>query len=252
MVRVANALVPPYRCICRIVARAYDKPENEYSVGTGVLIGPYHVLTCAHNIYPLQAPRTETIDVYPAQNGPDESASRFRANGWAVSRGWSPNDCRAAGEDYGIIRLASPAPHGFFALRTFDPAIVIGKTVHLAGYPGSNREPRARYMYRSAGTVAGAIVIEGCGRDARGNDTLRGRIVPSILPTTSLVAHDLPAAHAVSGGPVWIEEDGTRTLVALHARSIDEGRRRAAVLLNAGVRAQAARWINNDLPPLRR
>ena len=79
MVRVENALVAPYRCICRIVARAYDKPENEYSVGTGFLISPYYVLTCAHNIYPLQAPRTKTIDVYPAQNGPDERRHLRRA-----------------------------------------------------------------------------------------------------------------------------------------------------------------------------
>src|SRR5262249_32622593 len=84
MDRIANALVAPYRYICRIVARAYDKPENEYSVGSGVLVSPYHVLTCAHNIYPIQAPHTKSIDVYVAQNGPDENASRFRANGWAV------------------------------------------------------------------------------------------------------------------------------------------------------------------------
>jgi V8-like Glu-specific endopeptidase len=137
MVRIANALVAPYRCICRIVARAYDKPVTEYSIGTGFLISPYHVLTCAHNIYPLQAPRTETIEVYPAQNGPNDHASRFRANGWAVSPGWRPNDCRTADQDFGIIRLASPTSQGFFQLRPFDPVIVAGKTVHLAGYPGS-------------------------------------------------------------------------------------------------------------------
>jgi V8-like Glu-specific endopeptidase len=254
MVRIANAFVPPYRCICRIVTRAYDKPANEYSIGTGFLVSPYHVLTCAHNIYPLQAPRTKTIDVYPAQNGPDDNASRFRANGWAVSPGWGPKDCRTSGEDYGIIRLASPAPYGFFQLRPFDPAIVTGKTVHLAGYPSSHREPKARYMYRSAGPVTGAVVIEVCGRDR-----LQFHILPSILSSTGLIAHKLVTAPSVSGSPMWIEEGGSRTLIGLHERStvvptVDRRERifRAAVLLNDAARAQVARWMNMTLPPLRR
>jgi V8-like Glu-specific endopeptidase len=255
MARVENALVSPYRCICRIVARAYDKPENEYSIGSGFLISPYHVLTCAHVIYPLEAPHTENIDVHPAQNGPDDNAVRFRANGWAVSPGWRPNDCRMAGEDYGIIRLASPAPYGFFQLRPFDPAIVTSKTVHLAGYPSSAREPKARYMYRSTGPAIGAVVVEGCGTDTRGKPTLRFHIVPSVLSSTSLIAHEMTTAESVSGSPIWIEEGGSRTLIGLHERStVDQYGRvhRAAVLLNDAVRAQVARWMKTGLPPLRR
>src|SRR5258707_14978064 len=91
MVRVANSSVAPYQGTCRIVARSYDKPG--LSIGSGFLVSPHHVLTCAHNIYPLQAPRTRSIEVYPAQNGPDEGAAHFAANGWAVSAGWRPNDC---------------------------------------------------------------------------------------------------------------------------------------------------------------
>src|SRR5262245_48197964 len=172
LVRVANTLVAPFRHICRIVARAYDKPENAYSIGTGVLVSPYHVLTCAHNIYPSQAPRTKTIDVFIAQNGPDENASRFRANGWVAAPGWGPSkDCSASVEDYGIIRLANPAPNGFFQLRPFNPAILTGKTGHLAGYPSSAQEPKARYMGHSAGPITGAYVIEGCNRDSQGRES---------------------------------------------------------------------------------
>jgi len=257
MVRVANALVAPYRYICRIVARAYDKPENAYSIGTGVLVGPNHVFTCAHNIYPAQAPRTKTIDVYIAQNGPDENASRFRANGWAVRQGWRwDKDCRASSEDYGIIRLANPAPNGFFQLRPFNPAILTGKTGHLAGYPSSAQEPRARYMHHSAGPITGAYVIEGCDRDRQGRESIRGRLFTSILATTSLILHELTTAPSVSGSPIWIEEDGARTLIGLHERRINAGqsgrRYGAAVLLNDAVRAQVTQWMSNALPPLRR
>jgi V8-like Glu-specific endopeptidase len=260
MVRVGNALAAPYRCICRIVARAYDKPENAFSVGTGFLISPYHVLTCAHNIYPVQAPHTKTIDIYPAQNGPDDKVVRFRANGWAVSGGWRPKDCRTSGEDYGIIRLASPTAHDFFQLRPFDPAILAGQTVHLAGYPSSDSEPAARLMFESTGSITGAVVIEECGevtmRGVEAVSPLRGRLLPSILPSTSLVAHDLTSAPSMSGSPMWVEQGGARTLVGIHERRIFDQRGcitlRIAVLLNNAVRAQAARWMSTDLPPLRR
>jgi hypothetical protein len=46
MVRIANALVAPYGWIRRIVARSYDKPETEYSIGTGLLISPSEKIWC--------------------------------------------------------------------------------------------------------------------------------------------------------------------------------------------------------------
>ena len=249
MVRVANTHVPPFRCICRIVACSYDKPG--YSIGTGFFVSPYHVVTCAHVIYPAEAPRTKTIDVYPAQNGTDQSGGRFRANGWAIRRGWRPKDCRTAGFDYGIIRLATPAPHGFFALRPFDPAMLGGKTVQLAGYPDVP-DRRALFMHRSVGSVTDAVVIQSCGVNARGEPTLGGRKVPLTTASTGLVVHSLPASHAVSGAPLWIEEDGARTLIGIHARSIEDRKSRAAVLLDDAVRAQIATWMNRELLPLRR
>jgi V8-like Glu-specific endopeptidase len=251
MVRVANALVAPFQCICRIVARSYDKPENEYSVGTGFLISPFHILTCAHNIYPSQAPRTKSVEVYPAQNGPDEGAARFVSNGWAVSERWRPNDCRAAAADFGIIRLASPTRNAFFQLRQFDPGLLTNRTVNLAGYP-FDREPSARHMFRSTGPLIGAVVIERCERDARGGETLQRRIFPSIATTTGLIAHALASGHGVSGGPLWLEENGSRTVVGIHVRAIDNNRRGAAALLSDAVRAQAELWMTRALPPLRR
>src|SRR2546422_10435051 len=131
--RVTTALGPPYRSVCRIVVRNYD--NDRYSVGTGVLVSPYHVLTCAHVIYPPETPRTREIEVSPGQNGPDESVLRFRSNGWAISPSWRPNDCRTAGEDLGVIRLTTPTRQGFMALRPFNPAILISVGVQAAGYP---------------------------------------------------------------------------------------------------------------------
>jgi V8-like Glu-specific endopeptidase len=250
MVRVANAGLAPFRCICRIETRSYDKPRC-VSVGTGFLVSPFHVLTVAHNIYPPESPHTKTIDVYPAQNGPVESVVRFSANGWAIRPGCRPNDCRTAGGDYGIIRLAAPAPHGFFPLRSFDPTILSSRRVQLAGYP-YDREPRAQHMYRSEGAVTGAVMIQSCGVNAQGKPTLRGTIVPLISSSLGLFAHGLPSSHGVSGGPMWIEENSARTLIGIHVRDIDDERRRAGVLLDDTVRAQVMQWMNRELPSLRR
>jgi V8-like Glu-specific endopeptidase len=255
LARVTNVNVAPYRCICRVVARAYDRPDNEYSVGTGFLISPNHVLTCAHNIYPLQSPHTGSIDVFPAQNGPDENARRFRANGWAVSPGWKPGDCRTAAEDYGVIRLASAVPNGFFPLRPFDPAGLTGKLVHLAGYPSTDRERRARFMYRSTGLLAGAYVVEGCARDRAGKENVRGRLFRSLSATTNLMLHQLATAPSMSGSPLWIEEEGSRVLIGIHERRIEDDQGRgnygAAIVLNSTVRARVESWLNNALRPLR-
>src|SRR5262249_15244722 len=118
LVRVANTLVAPFRHICRIVARAYDKPENAYSVGTGVLVSPYHVLTCAHNISRTQARGTKSMAAYLPRKGRQKTAGGSGPNGWAVRRGWNwGRDCRASPADYGKIPFATPAPNGFFQLR---------------------------------------------------------------------------------------------------------------------------------------
>jgi hypothetical protein len=83
-----------------------------------------------------------------------------------------------------------------------------------------------------------------------------GRLLPSILTATSLILHGLATAPSISGSPIWIEEEGTRTIVGIHERRISDdrsGRRGgAAVLINDAVRAQVAQWMNTALPPLRR
>ena len=104
-------------------------------------------------------------------------------------------------------------------------------------------------MYRSEGRVTGAVVIQSCGVDARRRPTMAGRMIPLTPSSRGLFAHDLAASHAVSGGPMWIEENGARTLIGIHARAIDEERRRAGVLLDDVVRAQVAQWMNREMPP---
>lgn len=243
LTRVTDTRLAPFASICRIITRTTKGGE---SYGTGILIGPYHVLTCAHVIYPPQDPLTIEIIVFPGQNGPD-SHCRVKADGWAISPVYRGNNCNTAGEDYGIIRLSCPMNPGFMPLRTFDPTTLGGATVSLAGYPWGRSE-KARHMYFSRGTITAGVAITSCtGTLAKGD--LNGRLVP-ITPTTSLIAHDLDTAPSQSGSPMWIVQAGGQFLIALHAGRIDRNTRGKAVLLNEAVRRRVADWMTRTLAPL--
>ena len=243
LTRVQDSRLAPFRSICRLVVGSYANSTE--SVSTGFLIGRHHVLTCAHNIYPLRNPKTARIAVYAGQNGPDEYWPPILANGWAVSPGWRGQDCRTFGEDFGIIRLAQPVDRGFLTLSLFDPATLTGTTAHLAGYPGDRRRG-ARIMHRSSGQITGAIHVRSCTLDSTA-----GSVLPAITQTTPLVAHDMDTEPSMSGAPVWIEREGSVLVVAVHTGAVDGGPK-TAVLLGDGRRARIAQWITRALPPLRK
>jgi len=243
LTRVADTRLAPFASICRIVGRS---AKGGMSYGTGILIGPYHVLTCAHVIFPPQDQLTTEIIVFPGQNGPD-SHCRVRSDGWVVSPGYRGIDCNTAGEDYGIIRLSCPMNPGLLPLRAFNPTNLAGATVSLAGYPWGRSE-KARHMYFSRGTIRGGITLTSCtGTLAKGDANF---VTVPITPTTSLISHDLDTAPSQSGSPMWIVQAGGRFLIALHAGRIGRNTRGKAVLLNDAVRRRITDWMTRTLPPL--
>jgi V8-like Glu-specific endopeptidase len=243
LTRVQDTRVEPFNSICRIVTTVHGKPGE--SIGTGILISPYHVLTCAHVISPFAPPNnTKEIIVFPGQNGPD-SGCHARADAWAINPAWWANNCYTAGQDLGIIRMACPMNPGFVPLRPFNVSQLVGATASLAGYP-STREPKARHMHFSRGSIAGDIRIQRC------TATTADAPPPSnISEATNLIAHDLDTAPSMSGSPMWIVQAGGRFLVALHSGRIGNNTRGKAVLLNAAVRRLVADWIRR-FPPLPR
>lgn len=243
LTRVRDTKLAPFRGICRLVIGSYANKTEV--VGTGILISRFHVLTCAHNIYPPKSPKTGRITVFPGQNGPDEYVPSIKANGWAISPGWRANDCHTFGEDVGIVRLGHPVETGFLALRPFDPATLVGATAHMAGYPG-DRRPGARFMFQSQGPIEGAIQVRSCTLD-----TTDGVILPNIQEMTSLIAHRLDTAPAQSGSPMWIVHEGRLVLVAIHTGA-NAGGHKQAVLLNEGVRRRVDAWMTRTLPALQR
>ena len=248
LTRVLDTASQPFRCICRIHVRTQS---GNSSFGTGVLIGRYHVLTCAHVLYPFQEPNPQEITVFPGQNGPGDRRAGLRASGWAVSPGWRWNDCRTWDEDLGIIRLARPSEAGFWPVAPFEPSILAGAAAYLAGYPARREDKRAYWMYRSRGRIIGRIQVNSCTTPtAQRKGMLNRTLFQDIRSTTKLIAHDLDTGPSMSGGPLWIYREGKRLLFALHAGDIDNGERKKAILLNDAVQQRIAAWMERELPPI--
>ena len=242
MERVPDTTTSEFRAVCRV----YTKTKSGHSsIGSGVLITPRHVLTCAHVIFPTEEPyQTRSIDVFVAQNGPTAASNGIKADGWAVKEGWSANCCRSWDEDYGIIRLSKAVPTPFWPMPPrFDPRPLAGKAVYLAGYPIRADDPKAQFMYRSRGTIRGTMVVESCAVGQTG-----GRRGTFVNETTRLVASQLDSAKAMSGGPLWSFLDNRRILWGLHAEGIGVDGLKKGILLNEKVRAQIAHWVSHELP----
>lgn len=231
---VSDVRPVPFRWVCRVVA----KTQKGHSVGSAMLMSPWHALTMAHVIYPLNEPyQTLNISVCPGYT--PELHPDLESNGWAVSPHWDARKCTTNGHDWGLIRLKKPVPssRGFWNLRSFNPNNLPGTLCNIAGYPADKRrDPEATQMFQSSGRLLGSPAIPRCTRtiDDEGNakETADGITIP-VNNTSLLIVHDVASAPSMSGGPVWI---GEGTLVAIHAGVIGNGQCRNAVLLPAEFR----------------
>ncbi len=242
----------PFSAVCRIEVRT---PKGT-SVGSGVLIGRHHVLTCAHILFDRADPNPEKITVLPNHDGKDEKRQPILAAGFAVKPGWTWRECRTDDDDLAIIRLSRKADADFWPVQNFNPAVIAGRAITLAGYPAFSTTDKAYLMYRSEGSGLGGFGIRCC-YDAwpkkcdppayRSKDQVIRTAFGAISDATKLIGHTLDTRVCMSGGPMWIYDNKKPVLVALHAGNIDNGKHKKAVLLNSSVRALINNWLTRPL-----
>jgi len=248
-VPAAETLAVPYRWICRLTVPSVDPTDRAYGMGTGVLIGPRHVVTAAHVLVSEKDPAKtvgKRLRVQPARNG---SAARFREVGIV---GWQvhPHAFVRIGNrrvlqpqhDYGLVTLDTnvsdwslgPCPLGYWGLPGacgdgarigMAPADVVGQEVRVTGYP-YDRETATLWTGRGAITW----------------DRRRGALL-----------HTADTKRGHSGSPVWLIRDGRCQLVGVHSGAsgvwaVDaQGNttltHNAAALLSANVVAQLHQWM---------
>ena len=218
-------------------------------MGTGVLVGPRHVLTSAHVLVSEKDPSKTVgshLRVQPARNGDHQPFPEVKVRGWRVDPRW----IRKVGAhwqvqarfDYGLVVLEKDvsgwkhpglgecslaywgAPDICFPQTEVGLAAdkVAGQDAWSAGYPG-DREPGT--MHGGAGQIT--------------YDNHKGVLMHTI---------DTYGGH--SGAPIWIKRHGMWCLVGIHSRggrwAVVGGRtvptHNAAVLVSFDVLRQVEEW----------
>jgi V8-like Glu-specific endopeptidase len=256
---VRDSTAVPFRWICQVVA---TMANGQISTGTGFLVGPRHVLTCAHVIYPQDPDdarpyRTKSIMVYPARHGAREPYSGHTANGWAVHPLWRQRGEPDCTYDYGLIRLKQgvlPGALGFWGSNnaaTFartDPAQIMGRRAFSAGYAFSRgvNEFAARVMRGSEGSVTGSAVFQRCN-----GDQFRGQMFPNVQANSRVLSHDVDTLKGQSGGPLWIvDANGVLRCIGIHQGHLQPPRGNGfnvGLRLTSEMERQVRQWIDRFL-----
>lgn len=249
--KVKDSTKPPYRWICRIIANYQDPKLNGGAqfrkIGTGLLIGPRHVLTNAHNVFEFAGGsvyRPLAVTVNPGQNmGP-------LPFGYAVApeEGFRLSSFYKQGKslchDYAVLLLREDLGNRSFPATRGKPLGWWGhpelgdgtriefvgsdklkrKAVHLAGYPGDKCDGIPLYPNAAgrcvSGRPSGPPELNAClkrGRQGNLQYGSRGDVVDVPNATApGFFLHDADACPSQSGSPVWLQSGNKRILVGIH------------------------------------
>ena len=250
-VPISETLAVPHRWICRLTIPETSPNESGYGAGTGVLVGPRHVLTAAHILVSIEDPGKTVGDrllVQPARNGHDKPFDPVAVQGWQVNPHWAFRHGKRwrlqPQHDYGLVTLkedvsvwgdrrlgdyqlgywGAPSRSGEGSEVGFTPSNVTGQEAFVTGYPGKKSEG-------TLWTGSGLITYD---RRLR------------------MLLHTIDTKPGQSGAPVWLTRNGVACLVGVHGGA--SGRwsssasgaitltHNAAVLLTPEVLRQTESW----------
>lgn len=213
-----DTMTVPHRWICLLRSRETDPNSREFGLGTGVLIGPRHVLTAAHVLVSEKNPGKKTVGnrltVQPARNGLYEPFEEVGIRGWQVHPQWiikhGEKWVPQTQYDYGLVTLnkdvsrwkhksLSGCELAYWGARGIcggssrvgvTAAQITGQEAQATGYPGDRRHVSLW--------------------------TGLGRITPD--SRRRIILHTIDTFSGQSGAPIWFIRDGIPCLAGIHSR----------------------------------
>lgn len=111
-------------------------PDGNYG-GSGVLVGPHHVLTCAHNVYNFEKKHwASQIDVYPARNRRSAPFGRSSVTRTYVFENWTNEKDRGFDIALLVLNQSVGLMAGWGGLFSGGDRDLINRMVYITGYPG--------------------------------------------------------------------------------------------------------------------
>jgi V8-like Glu-specific endopeptidase len=220
--QITATLTAPFRWVCSLdVVRG-----DQVSRGSGLLVGPRHVLTAAHNVYDGRGRGPDTMHVAPARNGRTDPVGRYLVTGTNTTAAF--------------FRTAAPGTRSDFALLTLEKEVgsfvfrVTGdKPLGWWGHPGLGAGtallPLDRTFLENKGVVVCGFPGDKCGSSAydesvgcetrdRASTMWWGFGTAHVeAGLAGILLHDADTHPGQSGSPVWIKfTDGSRRLAGIH------------------------------------
>jgi V8-like Glu-specific endopeptidase len=235
-VRITDTQRVPYRWVCSINV----KYGSTLMRGSGVLVGPRHVLTAAHNVHDRAGHEPDAVHVVPARDERSHPFGRFGTTGIQTHPEWLKHRVNGNRWDIAMITLdqdasaahqlghwGSPTTGQGSDLTFVDPAFLAGHQVVVCGYPGDK--------------CGGATCDPQRGWTAEEQaDTMWSHFGPArfLRQMPGMLLHTADTHPGQSGSPVWILfQGGRRSLVGIHVGStrIPNAARNGTVPVNRAV-----------------
>jgi V8-like Glu-specific endopeptidase len=265
----------PFRFVCCLESLFRGRGLTLRARGTGTLISDRHVLTAAHVVLdnlPQLGGRAKatSILVAPGRNGMRMPFSVSAATA-RIPAEWVRGP--SAQFDFALLRLGrllrTPAnPIGFWShprlgggtrIRPIDLRVLGGAAVNLSGYPID------KCLDQPPGRPATPAELAACDAGIRGPvgffteriGTTQWRCFGNIIdpaPATEprSITFDLDSAAGHSGGPVWLNWEGFRNLLAVNTGGFPRPTAPFDIVANMGVRItepvlkQLRTWMRAD------